>query len=179
MPVTQAEHCRNNPLAATLGPAVNQPALRRSQRILQRTINTVKPAPAPQPVLPPPPQLLRRSKRLQKWEPSPPPLPVPPWAQAPVRPPTPLQQTQPWLPTRTPYVPRIGLVRNSLEEYEQLLPLLIHQEYQQSVIYALETNILSTELANLTNFTNREEYPFQPMDHGQPTVEEGYLWDII
>jgi len=76
-------------------------------------------------------------------------------------------------------MPRIGVVRNPLEEYEQLPPLLIHQEYQQGAIHALETNILSMELANLTNFTNREEYPFQPMDHGQPTVEEGYLWDII
>jgi len=53
MPVTQAQHHCTNPLAATLGPAVNQPALRRSQHILQCAANTVEPAPAPQPIPPP------------------------------------------------------------------------------------------------------------------------------
>jgi len=55
MPVTRAQHCHANPLANALGPAVNQPALRRSQCILQRAANAVEPAPAPQPIQPPPP----------------------------------------------------------------------------------------------------------------------------
>ena len=188
MPVTRSQTRRAANHNTTVAPATLTPMCRRSQRILHATQQAVELAPAPVPV---PAPTLRRSKRLQGRPPSPSPCEEPPRARAPARP-------QPIAPPLAPvrqYL-RPQHRRPTMRPYRLDGPLpmwpLTQRQHWEWVIPAHQTGYWVDDLNDTTNVQHMDwnvRYPLAPSEvvevipgtqwGYQPTVEEGFLWDMI
>jgi len=179
MPVTRSQQQRSNALANALGPAMNQPTLRRSQRILRQTTNTVEPALVQQAPPPPPPpqqQSIRRSRRLQGLPPTPPPPSSTPRARAPARspapsPPSPTSSTPPcipWpIPLHHPYLPRTHVVA-------RIRQFFMRDGIRHRADYHLSHDPMA-EVSNYLAKTNRILVTRQP----QPTIEQVHQYHFL
>ncbi len=195
MPVTRSETRRLNALAAALGPTVTQPTHRRSQQLLCAAANTVEHAPVQPPPITPP---IRRSRRLQGRPPSPPParvlalprirtpppaldlLPAPAPPPVPAPPPAPAPQPH-WYQPISPTLHGI----NPMAVYGVRYSSLMTRDQWSWAIPTSETIVATQQLSVLTNHRDRSyvHYPITPAgldrrEH-QPSVDDGYLWDMI
>jgi len=176
MPVTRSQQQQINALTNALGPAMNQPTLQRSQRILCQTANTVEFAPVQQTPPPPQQQPHRRSRRLQGLPPPPPTPPSPPRARAPARSPAPSPPSPqppsspsptpphvPWpIPLHHPYLPRVHLEAR-IRDYWVINGIRHRSDYE----------ITYDPMAELSNFVgNTSRHP--PTRQPQPSVEQGH-----
>ena len=188
MLVTCSQTCCANNHNTTVAPATITLMCRRSWWILHTTQQAVELAPAP---APPPAPPLRRSKHLQGQPPSPPPPEEPPRAWAPA---CPQLITPPPAPRPLGHPPQWQQATFTSHQCNRELPewsLINHQQWHWA-IPAYDTGHQVDVLADTINIhhTRRiHQYPLVPARHivegpnyrdeHQPTVDEGYLWDMI
>ena len=194
MPVTHSQTRCANTNNTNIDPANQQPPCRRSQRLMHAVNMAVELAPAP---LAPVASSRRRSKHLQGWSPPPPPPMPPPRDSTTAHPhppaPPPAVAPPPRRPAPPPWFPAVTRTYR-LREPLPMWPL-IQQQHWSWAIPEYHVSVETEELSDTTNYEHLRwtlRYPLTPSIHPsmeqasdgltwglQPTVDEGYLWDMI